>query len=335
MGVINYIRSFTLASSFTSVIAQSFKALTTILSVCNLPAAINPTQLSNVLLHNNSQIVIPNTPLVHSEANLEDMFAQCSSGKAKFSTDIYPEIVNVPCHLDLHSSCVYQQWSDYADNYIETIHKVQVYNYKYHIYVLPAGICEFGGQGMIPPCYPYCKVWIEGSVAYEITPYLHELLHNVGLHHAGYLRDEYRDLSDTMGYCCNIRCLNAPHSYSLNWSKPKAKLIVKHIEAFKQDITLSDNEYVIIDEVMPLHTNILFVQYRKQDLLYDNEIPYPFSNCINIYQINKSKKGYTQLRGILCKEWKIWKSEGSKLIITILSISKNHASIEINNILHA
>jgi hypothetical protein len=53
---------------------------------------------------------------------------------------------------------------------------------------------------------------------------MHELGHNMMLAHSGMGTDEYADLSCAMGYCCDLRCYNAPNNHVLGWSAPIADL---------------------------------------------------------------------------------------------------------------
>jgi hypothetical protein len=54
---------------------------------------------------------------------------------------------------------------------------------------------------------------------------MHELGHNLYLNHAGKQGDNgYGDLSCTMGFCCDVRCYNAPHAFQLGWARPIATL---------------------------------------------------------------------------------------------------------------
>jgi hypothetical protein len=48
----------------------------------------------------------------------------------------------------------------------------------------------------------------------EPTAYFHEISHNLGANHAGKWDSRgYEDMSGAMGYCCDVRCHNAPHSH--------------------------------------------------------------------------------------------------------------------------
>ena len=68
----------------------------------------------------------------------------------------------------------------------------------------------------------YCYSWIPHSYADKVQDYLHEIGHNLNLAHAGDLTQsgsgaEYGDMSCAMGFCCSIRCYNAPHAWELGW----------------------------------------------------------------------------------------------------------------------
>lgn len=50
----------------------------------------------------------------------------------------------------------------------------------------------------------------------EPTTFFHEISHNLYCNHAGKWGNKgYEDLSGAMGYCCDIRCHNAVHSYQV------------------------------------------------------------------------------------------------------------------------
>lgn len=48
------------------------------------------------------------------------------------------------------------------------------------------------------------------------TTYFHEIGHNLYMNHAGKWGNKgYDDMSGAMGYCCDLRCHNAPHSHQV------------------------------------------------------------------------------------------------------------------------
>lgn len=331
MGVFHHIRlhnTLIIATSYLkSIVAQPLKALTVILSVCNYPATTTKQQLSNVMSSSKHSTVS-----FGQKENLPDMFSHCSNGKASFQTDIYETVVNIPCSANLHNDCSYMEWSEYADSYISQKSNVSLMHYPYHIYILPRDICNFGGKAAVPPCYPYCRTWIEGSLVYDVAVYFHELGHNLGLQHSRYQNSEYGDLSDTMGYCCNVRCFNAPHSFQLNWSKPRKTLILKNNIPFSENVELKANEYVLVNTVSNIQSNTFFIQYRKRDSKYNQEIPSPFSNCVSLYQTYPHRVGYTHLKATLCSSSQKWQDNYYGLNLVLISLTKKSAVIKINNL---
>merc|ERR1719150_581566 len=54
--------------------------------------------------------------------------------------------------------------------------------------------------------------------------HLHEIGHNMYLHHSGIGDFEYGDVSSAMGYCCATRCYHFIHSWQLGWATFKHEL---------------------------------------------------------------------------------------------------------------
>ena len=56
---------------------------------------------------------------------------------------------------------------------------------------------------------------------------MHEIGHNLGLHHSGYDEEQYADISGQMGYATTThhekvsKCFNAPHSWFLNFMEDR------------------------------------------------------------------------------------------------------------------
>lgn len=81
---------------------------------------------------------------------------------------------------------------------------------------------------------------------------IHELLHNIGLHHANDHEDgEYKDLSCVMGQGPKIPGLNAPHVREARWIGPDGEIVVNDSASFYlapvevHDHALIANEYRI------------------------------------------------------------------------------------------
>ncbi|GLI64981.1 hypothetical protein VaNZ11_008405 [Volvox africanus] len=68
----------------------------------------------------------------------------------------------------------------------------------------------------------YGYAWINGDFWYEATGWAHELAHNYYVKHAFEKGCEYCDATCALGYCCAMRCFNAPHMWQLGWREPLA-----------------------------------------------------------------------------------------------------------------
>lgn len=319
---------FALCMSQMSVTnAQYINALTTILQVCNNTPTITPEHLRNVLLNNGSE---------DTQHTLQEMMSTCSYGKASFNTTITPYIIKVPCKLDNQRICNYDDWANYADNYIQHSKKLNlnVSDFDYHIYVLPdISYCKFAGLGTLSPCIPLCRIWITGSVVNEIVVYFHELGHNLGLEHAWYLDNQYGDLSDAMGYCCTTRCLNAPHSQALHWTKAKTNINLQPYRKVTRLVLLKANEYVKIQDFSTTDLDPIYIQYRKSGGKFDAEIPKPaFFNCVNVYRTFRDIEDTTsRLEVMLCEKNDVWMSEMDKVTVTLKRLKPEFAEVYVTS----
>jgi hypothetical protein len=321
-------------SQMSFINAQYINALTTILQVCNHTPTITPVNLRSVLLNNGTQ---------SNQHTLEEMMSTCSYGKASFNTTITPYTIKVPCKLVDQRSCNYDDWANYADNYIRHSKKsfVNVSDFDYHIYVLPdISYCKFAGLGTLSPCIPMCRIWIAGSVVNEIVVYFHELGHNLGLEHAWYLGDQYGDLSDAMGYCCNTRCLNAPHSQALHWTKAKTNINLQPYRQVTRLILLKANEYIRIQDFSTTDLDPIYIQYRKSGGKFDNEMMprivdednTQFFDCVNVYRTFRNNDDTTsRLEAMLCEKNDVWMSEMDKVTVTLKRLKTEFAEVYVTS----
>lgn len=329
MMLYKHIRLFLFALCMSMTHAQYINALSTILQVCNHTPTITPDNLQNVLMNNGSEEI---------QHTLEDMMSTCSYGKASFNTTITPYIIKVPCKLDNQHTCNYDDWANYADNYMKL--QLNVSDFDYHIYVLPdIPYCKFAGLGTLSPCIPMCRIWISGSVVNEIVVYFHELGHNLGLEHAWYLDNQYGDLSDAMGYCCTTRCLNAPHSQALHWTKAKTNINLQPYRKVTRLILLKANEYIQIQDFSTTDLDPIYIQYRKSGGKFDAEIPKlvdedapQFFNCVNVYRTFRNNDDTTsRLEAILCEKNDLWMSEMDKVTVTLKRLKPDFAEVYVTS----
>jgi hypothetical protein len=106
----------------------------------------------------------------------------------------------------------------------------------------------------------------------EPTTYFHEISHNLYCNHAGkWGKKGYEDMSGAMGYCCDIRCHNAPHSHQLGWAGPVKTLSSDNWPAGKWEThtlpaAVSDPKNFIRiwpDWSPQAARNKIFIQYRQ------------------------------------------------------------------------
>ncbi|GLI69554.1 hypothetical protein VaNZ11_014103, partial [Volvox africanus] len=112
---------------------------------------------------------------------------------------------------------------DLAESYVQITLKRDISRIKQRIAVLPSEVianCKWAGMGSVGCSGTRCYSWINGAAATELSAYMHEMGHNMGLQHsgrAGYM-SEYADKSCTMG--SGRTCFNAPNLWRLNWAAP-------------------------------------------------------------------------------------------------------------------
>ena len=292
-----FIRSVFLFMTFVSLQTYNthdINAVTMLLNVCNFTNNINYDDLQRTLI--DSKIDYTNI----TQLNLQGMFRACSNGRASFSTTIVPHKVHVQRYkTNTCSKCDFLKWANEADTIVSK-EWINFFNYRFRIYILPdITACNFAGLGDVAPCTRrFCRIWIRAQFSSEIATYFHELGHNLGLNHASLYDKEYADLSDAMGYCCNLRCFNAPHSHMLSWSFPST--ILDASDTLTKYVSLKQNEYVIIK-----NNNVsTYIQYRYGINEYDinnndisNEVQ--FFGCVNIYQVTSSSK-FSNFVHLLC-----------------------------------
>ncbi|GIL74921.1 hypothetical protein Vretifemale_4792 [Volvox reticuliferus] len=174
----------------------------------------------------------PSTP--RTAKTMQNYWDFCSQGAARMSNETqFIFEVPVPCNgtsnnqpYNFISQCTEAElyaWMDLADSYVQNTLKRDISRIKQRIAVLPTEVianCKWAGMGSVGCSGTRCYSWINGAAANELSAYMHEMGHNMGLQHsgrAGYV-SEYSDQSCTMG--SGRTCFNAPNMWRLNWAAP-------------------------------------------------------------------------------------------------------------------
>lgn len=146
----------------------------------------------------------------------------CSFGKCQLSGYVVPYTLSIPCQLP--STCNINAWASTTESFLSTTLNINLNSYMYHMYIIPNNVGCIGWSGLgTLSCNPMpCRSWIISDYSNIVAIYMHELGHNLGLQHAGTVNplNDYGDLTDVMGQCCNTRCFNAIHSEQLGWTFP-------------------------------------------------------------------------------------------------------------------
>ncbi len=179
-----------------------------------------------------------------------------------------------------NDECKYKEWPGKADDLLEDT-GVDLDDYDYRMYVFPrsedcihsydSGDSVWGGKGEIGGEIS----WING--AKQLSTFVHEFGHNLGLHHANHLdcgsrqvgepceRIEYGDLFDVMGR--SIGYFNAPHKLLLGWIPPhKVRVVSLSGGTYTLNpISSSDSQIQVLSVYGGWMKSPYFVEYTRPD----------------------------------------------------------------------
>ncbi|GAB4814055.1 hypothetical protein N2152v2_001101 [Parachlorella kessleri] len=175
-----------------------------------------------------------------ADHTLVGAYNECSNGHTSLdaANSRVTDFVVLPCNgvtsfgpWDI-SGCADQDgrgWEQLSDNYVTTNFGIRLEDYDQITYLAPPpsaqcswlAVADYGC--MAQPNNPYiCRIWAHGEGWSAVAMYFHELGHHFYLSHAGQVNQagalvEYLDTSCTMGFCCALRCYNAPHTWQMGW----------------------------------------------------------------------------------------------------------------------
>ncbi|GAX78345.1 hypothetical protein CEUSTIGMA_g5787.t1 [Chlamydomonas eustigma] len=178
--------------------------------------------------------------------------------------------------------------------YMQYVHHVLVYPPGLDTWGLPAGgACSWAGNsviGMAMGTWSYS--WIAGDYWQQPQLYMHEIGHNYRLGHADAYADpgpgasilvQHGDWSCSMGYCCQTRCMNAPHAWQMGWTSAKLGLSSKNLtagvplnftlESQQGDSFQVPNFATVYTDWMPSGGFFLFLSYRVSTPMWDTPMP--------------------------------------------------------------
>jgi hypothetical protein len=259
-------------------------------------------------------------------SSVKAAFAECSYGIASLEMSEHPITITVPCGSK--KTCAYEEWSRIADDAVG----LKAEDRRHRIYILSKGVCDFAGLANVD-CVnrgQVCRVWISGDVVTESMVYVHELGHNIGLTHARYMSDDYGDNSDAMGYCCRMRCFNAPHLEQLGWSAPLYVLQPK-TASYSTYLALphsqlKKNHFAILKSQSPLPW--YYLQYRR--LIGMETVDTGMSESVNVYAVRQGNSimSITTLVDVLKQSSHVrWRRDG--WYVNLIKQNKTHAVVRV------
>ncbi|KXZ48445.1 hypothetical protein GPECTOR_28g855 [Gonium pectorale] len=209
-----------------------------IVGICNSPPATSVQELERVLFGGPGS----------ASLTLEGYYDECSRGRTAMNraNSMVVDGINLPCAFNgsykyAAGSCLYRDawgWHTLAQSTLLAARPgLDLGRFRHRVLVLPRGYtyeagCPWIGLGTLGPVekaadgsYISSMAWIQGETANSVMAFMHELGHNLYLHHANdSFGCEYCDWSSVMGGCCAVRCHNAPHNWQLGWGAPLAVL---------------------------------------------------------------------------------------------------------------
>ncbi|KAG2422742.1 hypothetical protein HXX76_015828 [Chlamydomonas incerta] len=220
-------------------VVRDMPVLYMVVGMCGFGPSISVPDLESVLFAG------PN----NRGPTLEAYYAECSRGKTAMNrgNSLVVGPLQLPCTFNSSSyrfstsTCTYRDywgWHTWAQQYAASALGVDLARYRHRVLVMPRGFmyeagCGWTGLGTLGPVdkgpdglqYVSSMTWIQGESSSSIMAYMHELGHNLYIHHANDSNGcEYCDYSSLMGGCCALRCFNAPNNWQLGWGQPLAVL---------------------------------------------------------------------------------------------------------------
>ncbi|KAG2447471.1 hypothetical protein HYH02_007399 [Chlamydomonas schloesseri] len=220
-------------------VVRDMPVLYMVVGMCGFGPSISVADLESVLFAG------PN----NRGPTVEAYYAECSRGKTAMNrgNSLVVGPLQLPCAFNSTayrfstSTCTYRDywgWHTWAQQYAASALGVDLARYRHRVLVMPRGFmyeagCGWTGLGTLGPVdkgpdgtqYVSSMTWIQGESSSSAMAYMHELGHNLYIHHANDSSGcEYCDYSSLMGGCCALRCFNAPNNWQLGWGQPLAVL---------------------------------------------------------------------------------------------------------------
>ncbi|TSC65392.1 MAG: gametolysin peptidase M11 family, partial [Microgenomates group bacterium Gr01-1014_80] len=215
-------------------------------------------------------------------------YKENSFSKTYFQGDVFGWFT-IPGTAD----CRYWDWTTQAEK-AASDSGINISSYPRRVYVFPTTNCPYGGMGTIGGNPSMSWIYLPEREGV----YLHELGHNLGVHHANNLfcnpqcyESEYGDPYEVMGYNIyggNFYHFNAPHKEALHWLPPHKIQIASGsatYRIFNEEEVLTGPQALKIFK--PDTLEFYFVSFRKATG-FDKTLPQEVTNGAAIHLWNEN-----------------------------------------------
>jgi len=234
-------------------------------------------------------------------------------------------------------TCSYYTWAQEAET-LATQAGIDLSLYQHRIFIIPPhSSCSWSGVANLG-CGTFCRSWNKDNTSERV--WLHELGHNLGMHHAstdpendGVLNSEYGDSSDPMGRGSTF--FNSAHDVKSGWSTVFPEKLV--------DVT-GGGSYTIapmtVDPRTSQHPQILrirkgttneyyFISFRKAESK-DSVISSAFTNGASIHRATISRGTKTALITTLSSTNTTWSDSANGITVTQMERASDGSSVTVH-----
>ncbi|GIL60699.1 hypothetical protein Vafri_15230, partial [Volvox africanus] len=139
----------------------------------------------------------PETP--PNASTMQNYFSYCSQGAVRISSETQAIFeVKLPCSgvpenrsYNFKTRCTEVElyaWMSMAESYVQKTLRTDISDFKQRVAVLPMEVfatCSWEALASVGCTGTRCFVWISGRRSSDLTAYMHETGHNLGLQHSG------------------------------------------------------------------------------------------------------------------------------------------------------
>ncbi|MCB0319404.1 MAG: hypothetical protein KDD60_00680 [Bdellovibrionales bacterium] len=255
-----------------------------------------------------------NRILIGGKKNVRDWFRESSEDLLQFNFDGngdgFVDVYTIDISASVSEGCDSDSWADEADTQA-TAMGIDLTQYEHITYLLPKNtVCDWGGLGTMD-CGEDCRVWTRDCS--NLSLYLHEYGHNIGLDHAskdedgdGEADSEYGDTSCPMGSATTkFRHFNGPHQAMLGWIQDEYVVKSDNSEVALYPVEIEDEfigspeNFPTLDgigqllripvpgaKVGPVETEHFYASFRRKVGRYSKSLPKQYKDAITIHRRN-------------------------------------------------